>query len=140
MCCFHGICLPSGSDSGYGLRCCGAGAGHCNGGLVNALPFTLVVIFLRMFLFINLFWSSMWFKKHLWDCKCEISFFLFSYVVKKSLGSLQVCKYHYFYHISELKNDLQVYKNVISFFSFMCELKKSIVGLQVCNIIFFLLV
>jgi len=58
VCCFHGICFPSGSDGAYGLRCCGGGDGHCNGGLVSTLPLTLVVIFLRMlFLFIHLLWS-----------------------------------------------------------------------------------
>jgi hypothetical protein len=45
------------------------------------------------------FFGYMGWKNHLW--KCSISFFLFSYVVKKSLGGLQVCKYHYFFHICE---------------------------------------
>jgi hypothetical protein len=94
VCCFRGVCLLGGANGVYRLKCYGGGDGCCNGGLISAFRFAFVITFLRMLLlFILLLWWSMWFKKDLWDHKCEILLCFATYVSKKK--SLTNGKYHF---------------------------------------------
>ncbi len=89
--------------------------------------------FLKMFVF--LLWSFIWFKKHLWDCKNEISLCFITYVNwKKYLWAHRwEISFCFVIYVSWKKNHLWTHKYAISFFFFFCVSKKN----HVCNIIFF---
>ncbi len=152
MCCFHSVCLLGGADGVRRLKCYGGGDGCCNGGLVSAFPFALVITFLKMLLsFILLLWSSMWFKKHLWDHKCEILLCFVTYVSKKisfrngkyhfalspmwieekPLANQQACMSFPFLFCMSQKNQLWARKCARSFLFFSCVSWKN--HLQACK-------
>jgi hypothetical protein len=101
--------------------------------LVSAFPFALVIAFLKMLLlFILLLWSSMWFKKHLWDRKCDILLCFVTYVSKKkSFPNSQMGNIILLCHLCELKkNHLRANKRACHLLSYFAWVKKTNCGLS----------
>jgi hypothetical protein len=83
--------------------------------------------------FVLLLWSSIWFKKHLWDCKGEILLCFITYVSWKKYLWIHGWEISFcFVYLRELKkNHLWTHKCAISFFLlFLCESKKPSVQYQ----------